>query len=90
MAKPARSSTEQSELTFSKAGARKLGRTPEELAKAAVDRMPTTVSGHRIKMTPTLFVTREVALYIVARAIREERNTPALIAEILTAESRRK
>jgi hypothetical protein len=51
--------------------------------------MPTTISGRRVKVTPTLFLTREVAEYIVARAIREGRNTPAIIGDILTAESRR-
>jgi hypothetical protein len=51
--------------------------------------MPTTVSGHRVKVTPTLFLTREVAEYLVARAIREGRNTPAIIGDILTAERRR-
>lgn len=61
MTKQARS-TEQPELAFSgKPPAKKGGRSPEELAQAAVARMPTTVSGHRVKLMPTLFVTREVA-----------------------------
>jgi hypothetical protein len=88
MAKQARN--EQAELAFSKAGAKKACRTPEEIAQAAVARMPTTVSGHRVKLTPTLFVAREVALDIVARAIRGGKNTPGVIADILTAESKRK
>ena len=64
--------------------------TREATAKLAVSRMPTTVSGHRVKMTPTLFLPHEVAEYIVARAIREGKNTPGVIAEILGEESRRK
>jgi hypothetical protein len=66
MAKPARSRA-QEELMLAKAPAKKTGRTPEEIAQAAVARMPTTVSGHPVKLTPTLFVTREVAEYVVAR-----------------------
>jgi hypothetical protein len=52
--------------------------------------MVTTVSGHRIKLTLTLFLPRAVAEYIMARAIREGKNTPGVIGDILTAESRRK
>jgi hypothetical protein len=58
MAKPARN-PEQAELAFPKTGTKKAGRTPEELARAAIARMPTTVSGGRSKMTVTLFLTRE-------------------------------
>jgi hypothetical protein len=83
-------SADQAELTFpAKELAKKPGRSPEEIARAAVARMPTTVSGHRVIMKPTLFLTREVAEYIVARAIREGKNTLGVIVEILTAESRR-
>jgi hypothetical protein len=89
-ARAAASTTEQSELAFPKSPAKRAGRSPEEIARAAVARMPTTVSGHRVIMKPTLFLTREVAEYIVARAIREGKNTLGVIAEILTAESRRK
>ena len=64
--------------------------TPEASAKRAVARMPTTVSGHRVKMTPTLFLPHDVAEYIVARAIREGKNTAGVIADILKAESERK
>ena len=63
--------------------------TPEATAKGAVARMETTVSGHRVKRPLTLFLTREVAEYLVARAIREGKNTPGIIAEILKAESER-
>jgi hypothetical protein len=41
-----------------------------------------------VKLTPTLFLTREVAEYLSARAIREGKNTAGVIAEILGAESR--
>jgi hypothetical protein len=79
-------STDRAELLFP---AKKPGRSPEEIARAAVARMPTTVSGHRVIMKPTLFLTREVAEYILARAIREGKNT-GVIGDILTAESRRR
>jgi hypothetical protein len=49
-----------------------------------------TVSGHRVKVALTLFLLHEVAEYVVARAIREGKNTPGVIADILGAESRRK
>jgi hypothetical protein len=48
MAKPARN-PEQAELAFPRTGTKKAGRTPEELARAAIARMPTTVSGGRVK-----------------------------------------
>jgi hypothetical protein len=64
--------------------------TPEDVAKRSVARMPTTVSRHRGEMTLTLFLPREVAEYIAARAIREGKNTPSVIADILKAESERK
>jgi hypothetical protein len=42
-------STDQDELAFpSKTPAKKAGRSPEEIARAAVARAPTTVSGHRV------------------------------------------
>jgi hypothetical protein len=42
--------------------------TPEPTAKRAVARMPTTVSDHRVKLTPTLFLSHDVAEYVVAMA----------------------
>jgi len=54
-----------------------------------VARMPTTLSGHRVKITPTLFLPHDVAEYVVARAIREGKNTAGVIADILGAESRK-
>jgi hypothetical protein len=52
--------------------------------------LPTTPSGHRVKLTLTLFLPRDVAEYLAARAIREGKSTPGVIGDILTAESRRK
>jgi hypothetical protein len=72
MAKQARSN-EQSELAFPKSPAKKAGRSPEEIARVAVGRLPTTPSGHRVKLTVTLFLTREVAEHISARAIARGR-----------------
>jgi hypothetical protein len=43
-----------------------------------------------VKIAVTLYLPRELAEWLSARAIREGRNTPSLIAEILTAESWRK
>ena len=65
------------------------GRSPEEIARVAASRPPTTASGHRVKLAVTLLLSREVAEYIAARPIREGKNTPGIIGEILTAESRR-
>ena len=82
--KPARKTASgQKVLEFPSVG------TPEATAKRAVARMSTTLSGHRVKLTPTLFLPHDVAEYIVARAIREVKNTAGVIAEILGAESRR-
>jgi hypothetical protein len=41
-------------------------------------------------MTVTLYLPRELAEYLSARAIREGRNTAAVLADILAAESQRK
>lgn len=89
MAKPARN-PEQAELAFPKTGTKKAGRTPEELARAAIARMPTTVSGGCVKDDGHAVPDPCGAEYLSACAIREQRNTPALIAEILTAEAKRK
>ncbi len=53
---------------------------PEATAKRPVARMETTISGHRVKMPLTLFLPHDVAEYIVARAIREGKNTAGVIA----------
>jgi hypothetical protein len=67
-----RSVAKQPELRFPP---KKVGHSPEEMAKRAVARLPTTVSGHRIKLTPTLFLTREVVEYLYTRAISEGKNS---------------
>jgi hypothetical protein len=41
-----------------------------------------------VKLTLTLYLTREQAERLAARAIREEKNLEALIAEILEAASK--
>jgi hypothetical protein len=64
--------------------------TPEALAKRRVALAPTTPSGHRVKIAVTLFLPRELAEWLSARAIREGRNTAAVLADIVAAESRRK
>ena len=63
--------------------------TLEALARRTVARKPTTPSGHRVKVVLTLFLPHDVAEYITARTIREGKNTAAVIAEILGAESRK-
>src|SRR5262249_36085367 len=64
--------------------------SPEELAKRAAARKPTTPSGSRVKVALTLFLRRELAEALTARAIREGTNVAALVAQILEAELRRK
>ena len=64
--------------------------TPEAMAKRAVSRKPTTPSGHRVKLTLTLFLLHDPAEYLTARAIREGKNVAGLVGEILAAESRRR
>jgi hypothetical protein len=49
-----------------------------------------TVADHRVKLTLTLFLMHDLAEWITARAIREGKNTPGVIADILTAEAKRK
>ena len=61
--------------------------SPELMAQLAVARKPTTPSGHRVKYAVTLFLPHDVAEYIIARAIREGRNVPALIGELLSREA---
>ena len=54
--------------------------SPEEVARRAVALKPTTPAGHKVKVAVTLFLDREVAEYITARAIREGRTVAALRA----------
>jgi hypothetical protein len=68
---------------------KKSPRSPEETARAAVARRPTTPSG-RVSYTLTLALSRDVAERLTARAIREGRNIEAIVTEILGAEARRR
>jgi hypothetical protein len=68
--------------------AKKRDRSPEEVARMAVARAATTVSGHQVKLTLAV-PPRDVAEYIGACAIREGKNTPSVVAKILADEMRR-
>ena len=46
-----------------------------------------TVDGDRVRLTLLLILTRQDAEALAARAIREEKNVPALVEEILEAEA---
>jgi hypothetical protein len=63
-------------------------RSPEETARAAVSRRPTTPSG-RVSYTLTLALPRDVAERLTAQAIREGKNIDAIVTEILESEVRR-
>jgi hypothetical protein len=76
--------TNQPELTFP---AKKASRSPEEVARAAVAKRPTTPAG-RVSYTLTLAFPRKVAEALTARAIREGKRLDALIAEILEGDER--
>jgi hypothetical protein len=67
---------------------KKAGGSPEETARKAVAKRPTTPSG-RVSYTLTLALRRDVAERLTARAIREGRNIEAIVTEILEAEARR-
>ena len=54
----------------------------EERARAAIAREE-AVPGDRVRMTFRLVLARQDAEALAARAIREERNLPALVEEIL-------
>jgi hypothetical protein len=60
-------------------------KSPEEVARKAVARRPTTPSG-RVSYTLTLPLPRDVAERLTAGAIREGRAIEALVMEILEAE----
>jgi hypothetical protein len=72
---PARAS-DQPELAFS---TRKASGSPEETARKAVARRPTTPSG-RVSYTITLALPRDVAERLTALAIREGKNIEAVVA----------
>ena len=55
---------------------------PEERARAAIAREE-AVPGDKVRMTFRLVLARQDAEALAARAIREEKNLPALVEEIL-------
>ena len=65
---------------------RKAGPTPEDLARKAMAHQPTGASGKKVKLSLTVFLSREQAERLTARAIRGRKNLAALVAEILEAE----
>jgi hypothetical protein len=68
---------------------KKSARSPEETARAAVARRPTTPSG-RVSYTLTLALPGDVAERLTAQAIREAKKVEAIVTEILEAEARRR
>jgi hypothetical protein len=64
---------------------RKTAPTPEDLARQAMAHKPMSVSG-KLKLTLTIFLSREQAERLTARAIRGRKNLAALVTEILEAE----
>jgi hypothetical protein len=65
---------------------RKAGGTPEDLARKAMAHQPTGASGKKVKLSLTVFLSREQAERLTARAIRAKKNLAALVTEILEAE----
>jgi hypothetical protein len=65
---------------------RKTDPTPEDLARKAMARQPTGASGKKVKLSLTVFLSREQAERLTARAIRARKNLAALVTEILEAE----
>jgi hypothetical protein len=62
---------------------RKAGPNPEELARKAMARQPTGASGKKVKLSLTVFLSREQVERLTARAIRARKNLAALVTEIL-------
>jgi hypothetical protein len=60
---------------------RKTDSTPEELARKAMARQPTGASGKKVKLTLTVFLSREQAKRLTARAIGGKKNLAALVME---------
>jgi hypothetical protein len=59
---------------------------PEERAREAISREEAVPGvGDRVRMTFRVVLPRSVAEVLAARAIREEKNLPALVEEILEA-----
>jgi hypothetical protein len=65
---------------------RKAGPTPEDLARKAMAHQPTGASGKKVKLSLVVFLSREQAERLTARAIRAKKNLAALVTEILEAE----
>ena len=61
---------------------------PEERARAAIAREE-AVPGNKVRMTFRVVLARQDAEALSARAIREEKNLPALVEEILADASAR-
>lgn len=60
--------------------------TPEQAARAATEHETSgTVSPDKVKLTLTLYLSRQQAEHLTAKAIREGKNLEALVAEILEA-----
>ena len=61
---------------------------PEERARDAIAREEVVPgAGDRVRLTLRLILTRQDAEALAARAIREAKNLPALVEEILEAEA---
>ena len=58
--------------------------SPEERARAAIAKEE-ALPGEKVRLTFRLVLERRVAEALSARAIREEKNLPALVTEILEA-----
>jgi hypothetical protein len=91
--KPPSRSDEQGRLDFSQPPApSKPSRSVIDVEKAArtaiARRAQPAPLKNKVKLTLTLYLNREQAERLSARAIREEKNLEALVAEILEAESR--
>jgi hypothetical protein len=91
--KPGRSQPQNSpkdaQLPLELSSKRRAGVEPEQAAKLAIDRRarPSTLRGH-VKLALTVDIPRAPAERLSARAIREEKNLEALVAEILEGASR--
>jgi hypothetical protein len=66
---------------------RKAGPTPEDLARKAMAHQPTGASGKKVKLSLTVFLSREQAERLTARAIRQSLNAGRSAAS--SADSRR-
>jgi hypothetical protein len=65
---------------------RKTDPTPEDLARKAMAHQPTGASGKKVKLSLTVFLSREQAERLTARAIRARKNLAALVGKILETE----